>query len=311
MRKAIAMAVVLAVLVVVVGIGNPRFFSDINLQNLTRQIGMHGLYALGAGIVIIAGGIDLSLGSWIAFSGIILVQLLMDYQVSIPTAFCIVMGISIFTGTLHGVMVTKIRIQPFVVTLCGLLIYRGLARFITSDEVQGFGIEYQELRMMATGNWLGIPNPAWLTLVSTTLCGIFLHTMKYGRYLYAIGRNPEAVRLSGINVHAYQILTYAIATFFAGFAGILFAFYTNSVQPASAGNAYELYGIAAAVLGGCSLRGGEGTAIGILLGACVIAVLRNSIILLNISSHLELAIIGAVILVGVMADELLRGKEAS
>lgn len=309
MRKAVAMAVVLGVLIVIIGVGNERFLTPINFQNVTKQIGMHGLYALGAGMVIIAGGIDLSLGSWICLSGVIMVRLLVVHGLPVPAALGLVLLTSLTMGCVHGLLITKIRIQPFVVTLCGLLIYRGIARFITEDENQGLGSGYQTLKSMANGNLLGLPIPALITLAATVLCGIFLHTQRHGRYLYAIGRNPEAARLSGIPVHAYQILTYMIATFFAGMSGILFALYTNSVQPAVAANAYELYGIAAAVLGGCSLRGGEGTAAGILLGACVISVLRNSIILLDISTFLEFVIIGSVILIAVMTDEFLRRNE--
>ncbi len=311
MRKAIAMAVVLVVLVTIVGSQTPRFFLLINLQNLTRQIGLHGIYALGAGMVIIAGGIDLSLGSWIALSGVLMIQLLVRFGLPVYAVLPLVMATSMLVGFIHGVLITKVRMQPFVVTLSGLLMYRGFARFFTGDDVQRVGLGHDGLKFLAKGFFLGLPMPIWITLGATILCGIFLHTLRQGRYLYAIGRNPEAAWLSGISVHGYQILTYVISTSLAGVAGILFALYTGSVQPANMGNAYELYGIAAAVLGGCSLRGGEGTAIGILLGACVISLLRNSIVLLGISTFLEFVIIGGVILIGVMTDELLRGRGAS
>ncbi len=309
MRKALAMAVVICVLVIAVSMMDEHFLSLVNFQNTVRQIAMLALFAIGAGLVIIAGGIDLSTGSWIALSGVIMVRLLMLHQLPVPVAVFLVMAISAGVGVIHGLLVTKARIQPFVVTLCGLLIYRGIARFVTEDETQGLRGQFVEFSDLANGMFLAIPQPAWIVLGVALITGIFLHTTRYGRYLYAIGRNPEAARLSGINVHGFQILTYAIATLLAGMAGMLYTLYTSSVQPATAGTAYELYAIAAAVLGGCSLRGGEGTIIGILLGACVIRLLYNIMPFIGISTFLEYAIIGAVILIAVMADEFLRRKE--
>jgi ribose transport system permease protein len=197
------------------------------------------------------------------------------------------------------------NMQPFIVTLCGLLFYRGLARFITNDETKGFGTigGLGFLRFLANGNVLGVPTPFILLIIIGAVTWVFLHRSVYGRYLFATGRNPEAARYAGINVRRTITLAYVISGALTAISALIFAFYTNSVSPANHGNAYELYGIAAAVLGGCSLRGGEGSVAGILIGTALLQVLRNLVNLLGIPSSLDFAVMGAVILIGVMADQ--------
>jgi ribose transport system permease protein len=196
--------------------------------------------------------------------------------------------------------------QPFIVTLCGLLFYRGLARFITNDETKGFGAAagLDSLRYLANGNLFGIPMPFIVLLLISAVAWVVLHRSVYGRYLFATGRNPEAARYAGINTDRIVTVSYVVSGALTAISGIIFAFYTNSVSPANHGNAYELYGIAAAVLGGCSLRGGEGSIVGILIGTALLQVLRNLVNLLGIPSSLDFAVMGAVILIGVMADQI-------
>lgn len=524
------------------------FTTPYNMQNIVRYSALYGIIGVGVSFVIITGGIDLSIGSLIALTGCILPMLLVQGGWSIPGALAAVMFLSLLLGLGHGLLVTKLGLQPFIVTLCGLLIYRGMARWITGDRTQGFGSEYNDsLRLLATGKpcsvaflilatgmlialWCGwkwmrwsrdqgratapsspapgplsrvpvavgtgiglllvvvgssrfwhgvtiessetgwvwtatVPNSAvalpktamsyismaglplalfWLTvvlfwkldfpasanegtaerklranrpwwpvslppivlpvvllgiggllvwwsmgivrqpdewfwgepgwaqrwrmlsvfcslgvlmgslgwfckralavggeavrppllltaflgglwllgrtpigqtlvpapviflIVLATLAGIFLNQTIYGRYLLALGRNEEAARYSGIRTDRMVILAYVLCAGASGIAGILFALDANSVQPAGHGNFLELYAIAAAVLGGCSLRGGEGTVLGVIIGAAVMRVLYNSINILGIPSQLEFAIIGMVILIGVLADELVK-----
>jgi ribose transport system permease protein len=212
-----------------------------------------------------------------------------------------------FLGLIHGTLITRVKLQPFIVTLCGLLFYRGVARFIANDETKGFGNAkgFEGLQTLATGNFLGMPMPFFLLLVIAAILWVVLHRSVYGRYLFALGKNEEAARYSGIDTKLLTASVYVLLGALSGIAGLLIAFYTNSISPSSHGNSYELYGIAAAVLGGCSLRGGEGSIIGILIGTALLQVLQNLVILLNIPSSLNLAVIGAVILVGVAADQLL------
>jgi len=205
------------------------------------------------------------------------------------------------------------KMQPFIVTLCGLMIYRGAARFIADDSTLGFGSAkgFETLKSIASGKLLGVPMPFVILLVVGLIMWVLLHRSIYGRYLLAVGRNEEAARFSGINTRMVITGSYVIAGLLTGVSGIMLAFYTNSVSPSSYGNSYELYAIAAAVLGGCSLRGGEGSIIGIIIGTALLQVLQNLVNLLGIPSSLNFAVMGTVVLLGVMADQLLQRRAAA
>jgi ribose transport system permease protein len=312
MKKELGIFVLLVVLCVVVSILNPRFLAGANLQNMARLIGAYGLFSIGLGMVIITGGIDLSVGSAFALLGILLSLMLTEWMWAAPLAVLGVFGIAMGLGFLHGVLITRLGLQPFIVTLCGLLFYRGLARFIANDETKGFGnaVGFEGLRDLATGSIAGIPTPFVLLVLISVAMWVVLHRSVYGRYLFAVGRNEEAARYSGINSRRIITAAYVICGALAGLASIIFAFYTNSVSPSSHGNFFELYGIAAAVLGGCSLRGGEGSIVGILIGVALLQVLQNLVNLLGVPSSLNFAVMGFVILVGVIGDQLLRKRAA-
>jgi ribose transport system permease protein len=306
MKKELGIFVLLIVLCVIVSIINPNFLLAINLQNLARQIGAFGIFSIGLGLVIITGGIELSVGSMMALLGVLLSMMLTEWHFGVAFAVVGIIAIAMALTLGHGLLITRLNMQPFIVTLCGLLFYRGLARFITDDETKGFGTVagLDFLRFLANGNLLGIPMPFILLIIISAITWIALHRSVYGRYLFATGRNAEAARYAGINTNQIITFTYVIAGALTAISGIIFAFYTNSVSPANHGNAYELYGIAAAVLGGCSLRGGEGSVVGILIGTALLQVLRNLVNLLGIPSSLDFAVMGAVILLGVMADQI-------
>jgi ribose transport system permease protein len=214
-------------------------------------------------------------------------------------------------GTAHGLFITRLRLQPFIVTLCGLLLYRGLARYTASDVTKGFGAGqgFEWLRDLAAGAAFGIPMPFILLIIVGVIAWVVLHRSVYGRRLFAVGRNEEAARYSGINTRNTVAAAYAISGTLAGISAILIAFYTNSISPSSHGNFYELYGIAAAVVGGCSLRGGEGSIIGIILGTALLQVLRNLVNLMDIPSSLDFAVMGAVILIGAVVDEIMKPRK--
>ena len=310
MKKELGIFVLLIVLCIVVAAVNPNFLLPINLQNLARQIGAFGIFSIGLGIVIITGGIELSVGSMMALLGVLLSMMLTEWHFGVIPAILLSIVIAMCLGLIHGVLITRLNMQPFIVTLCGLLFYRGLARFITNDETKGFGTVsgLDFLRYLANGNLFGIPMPFVLLILISIITWILLHRSVYGRYLLATGRNPEAARYAGINTNGIVTTAYVVSGTLTAVSGIIFAFYTNSVSPANHGNAYELYGIAAAVLGGCSLRGGEGSVIGILIGTALLQVLRNLVNLLGIPSSLDFAVMGAVILIGVMADQILTER---
>ncbi|MEO2030941.1 MAG: ABC transporter permease [Planctomycetaceae bacterium] len=237
-------------------------------------------------------------------------------RMSIPFALLSVVAIACLLGLVHGLLVTRAKLQPFVVTLCGLLIYRGLARWLTGDNPAGFA-EYADglcqlgsgrltIYSDAAGNTFGIPYPFFILAAIGIAAAIFLNRTIWGRYLLALGRNEEAARFSGINTSNVTLTAYVICTGLAGVGGILFGLDSLSISPSSFGNFFELYAIAAAVLGGCSLRGGEGSIAGVIIGTAAMQVLNNLITLLKISAPLEGVIIGSVILIGVLADEVFK-----
>jgi ribose transport system permease protein len=251
-------------------------------------------------------------------------------HLSIPIAILMVLAVAAAIGLVHGLLITKLRLQPFVVTLCGLLFYRGLARFITNDTTQGFGSLFGGLRMFAEAKACHVPVPmlrwvsgeagdAWLgtawvgihvrvvflALLAVAAIVVLSYTV-FGRYLQALGRNVEAARLSGINTDRMIIAAYVICALLSGVAGSLFVLEYNTVAPSSSGGFYELWAIAAAVLGGCSLRGGEASVLGVIVGAAVMQVLSNAILLTRTPQTLEYCVIAVVILTGVIIDELLR-----
>jgi ribose transport system permease protein len=309
MRKELGIFTLLVALCVVVAFKNPQFLSAANIQNMTRLIGTFGIFSIGVGIVIITGGIDLSVGSVFALLGILLSIMLTEWHWPAGGAVAVILGAGAGIGLIHGLLITRLRLQPFIVTLCGLLLYRGIARYVAQDTTKGFGSQgFDWLRRFTTGSLASIPMPFILLVVVGSIMWILLHRSIYGRHLFAVGRNAEAARYSGINTANVISGAYVISGSLAALAAILIAFYTNSISPSSHGNFYELYAIAAAVLGGCSLRGGEGSIAGILIGTALLQVLRNLVNLLDIPGSLDFAVMGAVILIGVIADQILRSS---
>jgi len=307
LKKDLGLLVLILVVGLVVSVLNPRFLSPINLGNTANLIGLFGLFSIGAGIVIITGGIDLSVGSIFALLGVVYVDLLVGWQVSWWLATIVVVLGGVVLGAIHGFLITRLRLQPFIVTLCGLLIYRGIARYYTNDGTAGFeyGQSFPTLEWLTAGRTLGVPHSFIMFLVVAAVMGLVLHRSVFGRYLFAVGKNEEAARYSGIRTQRVIAAAYIISGGLAGLSSIYLAMYTRSISPASHGNFYELYGIAAAVLGGCSLRGGEGSILGIVLGAILLQILQNLVNLLGIPSSLNFAVMGTVILIGVVADQQL------
>src|SRR5262245_18898250 len=311
MKKELGIFILLVVLCAITAIKEPRFLSTVNLQNTGKLIGAYGLLGLELGAVIITGGIDLSVGSILALLGVLLSMAVKQWGVPGFAAVSLIIVAAMTLGLLHGFLVARVRIQPFIVTLCGLLFYRGLARFVADDETKGFGdaTGLEWLQSLATGKLIGVPALFVLLIVIAALMWVLIHRSVYGRYLFAVGNNEDAARYSGINSKRMIASAYIICATLAGIAAVIFALDTNSVSPSSHGSFFELYGIAAAVLGGCSLRGGEGSIVGILLGTALLQVLQNLVILLKIPTSLNFAVMGAVILIGVLADQLLKRKK--
>jgi ribose transport system permease protein len=425
-RKTLGIFGLLVVICLVTAIGNTQFLGSENIENVVRRTALFGFMSLGAAIVIIAGGIDLSIGAVIALTACLfqifltptMTPLEQHYEVlgvqtssdvakgitvtlegaawhlkqddqltysidrgkitskgrldvrsaevvddadgqktivvlrgaspprgfvpgisvgvneirhmSVVLAASFVLLISLAIGLCQGLLITLLRLQPFVVTLCGMMIYRGFARFFANDQTLGLETRLENIKYLVGGEpfsipvpligrlsgeasdsllgieWIGVPVVAMTLAVSVVLAILFLNYSIYGRYLMALGRNEQAARYSGINTDRMTLVAYMLCSLMAGLTGILFILEFNSVAPSGSAMAYELYAIAAAVLGGCSLRGGEGSVIGVICGAGVMQVLNNSILMLDIPPQLEYVIIGVVILLGVIVDELLK-----
>ena len=312
--KVLGVAILLALTCLATSRFTPYFLTSYNIENLLRRTSLFGVISIGAAFVIMVGGIDLSIGSVIALVGCLLPWLLVEQGVDPWIAVPSVLGLGLAIGLFHGSLVQKVRLQPFIVTLCGLLLYRGIARGITSDRTVGFQNEFKELRSFVRHRFeipgvedFAIPATFVILLVVATSAIVLLRTTVWGRHLLATGRNESAARHGGIRTGRLVILAYVVCAGLAGFGGLLFILDVGSAQPADFGNFYELYAIAAAVLGGCSLRGGEGSIIGVIIGAALMQVLQNAITLIDwIPDTIQYAVIGGVILAGAMADEVVR-----
>lgn len=419
--KNLGIFLLLIAIVVITSMIEGSFADPANLRSIVRDTGLYGLISIGVALVIITGGIDLSIGSLVALSGVLLVQTVniryepSDFESRIvevraeatapleapalrladplpdirpgdqlsfsspsgrssvgvrrvvdvagdgpsegasfielrdrlqllrpgvtvrldrlshtnPYLACgIVLAITATIGLIHGLLVTWGRLQPFVVTLCGLLIYRGIARVLTGDNQIGLLGALTEFKSLFTGAvfqiplpfvsrisggspswadiaWVGFPVSGVILAVIATIVWVFLNRTVWGRHLLATGENERAARYSGVNTSALVVLAYVACSSLAGLTGILFTLELNSVQPASSGSFYELYAIAAAVLGGCSLRGGRGAVLSVIAGAAVMRCLYKAIVVLGISQEWEMVIIGVALLAAVSVDELI------
>lgn len=414
--KNIGIFALLIAIVVIATVYNGNFVAPANLKTLIRDTSLYGLISIGVAMVIVTGGIDLSIGSMIALCGVMLVQVInvhydatdfkskivevqsqasgdfafpavrltdtppgmrdgdrltyrsttgtsainvhsvlqVDGQTWVQTrdnlrtlavgtnvglesiqytqplfACSLVLGFASLLGLLHGLLITRANLQPFVVTLCGLLIYRGLARVWTGDDQVGLLSALSDFKSTVTGAafqfplpfigkisgesesiselvWIDFPVTGVLLAIVAFIAWLFLNRTVWGRHLLATGENEQAARFSGVSTSRLITLSYVVCGFLSGLAGILFILEWNSIQPGSSGSFYELYAIAAAVLGGCSLRGGRGAVIGVIAGAAVMRCLYKAIVVLQIPQEWEMVIIGAALLISVLFDEVVR-----
>src|SRR5688500_6584611 len=212
MKKELGIFVLLVVLCIITSAINPNFLNVINLQNLARQIGAFGIFSIGLGLVIITGGIELSVGSMMGLLGVLLSMMLTQWNYPIAIALLACIGVAMILSLGHGALITRLNMQPFIVTLCGLLFYRGIARFVSNDETKGFGtfVGLDFLRFLANGNLFGVPMPFVLLIIIALITWVVLHRSLYGRYLFATGRNPEAARYAGIDTKNIIALTYVV-----------------------------------------------------------------------------------------------------
>ena len=300
----------LAIMVIVTGIVNKNFYSPFLMRGLARDISILAIFALGQGIVIIAGGIDLSVGSLICLTGTSIIVLLNNVAgITFGQAVLLVLAVAAVLGLIHGLLVCYLNLQPFLVTLCSLLVFRSITRALTDDSTVAFNDKsFPIFAALGTGTWLGIPIPVYVLIALVIPILFFMHCTVHGRYLYAIGYNLEAARFSGVHTNMLRIFTFVICAVLAAIAGILEASSIGSRTPSNAGMAYELYGITAAVLGGCAFRGGQGSILGIIVGAAVLRVILPLVIFFGVSTFLTDAVTGFILLIAVILDALVKKR---
>lgn len=302
--------IALFLLCVVIGLLSDNFFTVANGWNVMRQISVNICISVGMTLVILTGGIDLSVGSILAFSGAVTAGLLtagiefpaMDLYVGFTLLGGILVGIATgsLLGAFNGWTITRFKVPPFVATLAMLTIARGLTMLWTNGfPISGLGESFVQI---GTGWFLGIPIPVWISAIVVLIFMLITNKTRLGRYIYAIGGNENAARLSGINIKKVKITVYSLAGALAAVGGLIVTARLNSAQP-NAGFSYELDAIAAVVIGGTSLSGGKGTILGTVLGAVIIGVLNNGLVLLDVSPFWQQVVKGAVILLAVIIDK--------
>lgn len=281
---------------------SPHFLTVSNLLNVAEQTAINAVVAVGMTFVIVSGGIDLSVGSMVALSGVVMASALRA-EWPVPAALAAGLLVGTACGLLNGLLVTKGRLPPFIATLGLMSVARGAALVYTEGRpISGFGAGF---RSLATGRVLEIPVPVLYTALVYVVGYVLLTRTRFGRYVYAIGGNEEATRLSGVAVGFHKTMVYALSGATAALAAVLLTARLNSAQPI-AGMMYELDAIAATVIGGTSLLGGEGSLGGTLVGALIMGVLRNGLNLLGVSSFLQQIVIGVVIIAAVVVDSALK-----
>ena len=293
--------IVFGIICLIISLITPQFLTVSNLTIIVTQVSINALLAFGVTFVIITGGIDLSLGSIVAVTGVTAAML--AHPDSYPVLIPIVMGLlaGLLMGAFNGFIITKSKIAPFIVTLGTMTIGRGLA-LILSDGRPVSNLS-DSFNYLGSGTVLGIPILILIFILVFAVCSIILSKTVLGRYIYAIGGNEQAARASGINIDRVKLSVYSISGLLAGLAGILLASRITTGQP-NAGAGFELDAIAAVVIGGTSTAGGRGTMAGTLIGVLLIGVINNGLDLLNVTSYYQQVVMGIIIIGAVVLDSL-------
>jgi ribose transport system permease protein len=289
----------LVILCLVISVMAPRFLTVNNLRNVMTQVSVNAVIAAGMTFVILTGGIDLSVGSILAVCGAI-AAVISKSSGSIFMAIIVTLIVGAIIGLINGLIIAKGKIQAFIATLATMTIFRGVTYVYTNGTpVSGLG---QSFMMLGNDKILGIPIPVIVMIVIFAASYYILTQIRYGRYVYALGGNEDSARLSGINTQRIKTMVYVLSGIMAAISGIIVTSRIGSASP-NAGTGFELDAIAAVVLGGTSLAGGEGSIIGTIIGAVIIGVLNNGLNLMNVSPFYQLIVKGLVILLAVMVDK--------
>ncbi|MSR52743.1 MAG: ABC transporter permease [Gemmataceae bacterium] len=327
MLRIAGVLILLVTLYVTLRLADENAFGSRNLIDVANRQGFYGVLTLGVAVLIVTGAIDLSIGSVAGLAAITFGLLMGEGVRPIPAAGIVLLG-GMLVGLAHGLLVTRLKLQAFLVTLCGLFIYRGIARYISKRPVGLSDIQQENPSMTDSIDWLRwvligkdensallFPAQLFVMIMLAVAIGFILHKSVIGRYWYAIGYNESAARYSGIATDRYRVLAFVISSTLASLGGILMLLDVRTADPNTAGTNWELFAITGAVLGGCSLKGGEGTAIGILLGAAVLPLLQNAMSFVEINGK-EIpdsvipVVIGLTLLLGTIVDEFFRRRAA-
>lgn len=301
----------LIALVVVFSLASPNFMQTQNVLAILQATSVNGVLAIAATLVIITGGIDLSVGTLMTFCAVITGVVLTFLGMPLPLGILASILAGTASGLVSGTIIAKLKVPPFIATLGMMLILKGLSLVISGTKPIYFN-DTPGFNQIALGSWIGavfpavpLPNGVLILFVVALLAAFVLGKTQLGRYTFALGSNEEAVRLSGVNIDRWKIAVYATAGGICGVAGLLIASRLNSAQPAL-GQGYELDAIAAVVIGGTSLSGGRGTVIGTLIGALIISVLANGLRILSVPQEWQTVVTGLIIILAVYADILRR-----
>lgn len=294
--------IVLLLIVVIMAIASPVFLTPGNLMTVLLQTSYNAILAVGISFTILIGGIDLSIGSVLAFTNALGAFLLARDWPLVPVLL-IVVGLGALMGLLNGILVSYGKLQPFIATLGTMSLWRGLTLVLTQARPISVrkAAAAESFRFIGSGSFLYIPVPVWIMFAVFILAYVILRHRRIGRYLFAIGSNEEAAHYSGIQTEKVKLFSFIASGFLAAVAGIIVTARLSSATP-TAGEAYEMDAIAAAVLGGVSMAGGKGTVRGIAVGALIIGILSNALNLLNIGSYYQGVVKGVVILIAVLLD---------
>lgn len=296
----------LVVLSLLIWIKEPVFVNHTNLLNVARQASLTAILGTGMTFVILTGGVDLSVGSMVALASVSGGLLMAEHGWSMWISVVVMILVGGLIGFLNGLVVTLGRIPPFIVTLGTMQIFRGAALQLTSGKPIFDLTKIQpQFDIWGTRNYAGIPAPVFITLFVFAIGFLILRYTRLGLYTYAIGGNEQATRFSGVHIDRYKLAVYSLMGFAAGIAAVMWSSRLNSTQPTVA-TGEELNAIAAVVIGGTSLFGGEGTVVGTLIGALLMAVIRNGLTLLHVSAFYQQIVIGSVIILAVLIDRLRR-----
>ena len=328
MRKELGMFVALVVIGLIIGISNASFYGTSNITVVSNRIAMLGIFAIGVSFVIATGGIDLSVGSVIGLTGVLIARFSAPFEENtlsglgypIWVGIAIALSVALLIGLIQGLLITRLNLQPFIVTLSGMLLIKGISQTVTAGGTISLGT--MPFRSLANeglnlGAGLKVLYPVFFFLAVAALASYVLHFTVFGRHIFAIGGNRDAARYSGVPVKRVELSTYVISAGLAGVAGVLFASQIGGMSK-SVGEGFELQAIAAAVLGGVSLRGGEGTVLGVIIGSAVLKIMDNGITMFKIpytdsngqparwglNDNWSNIVIGAVIMGAIILDQV-------